>query len=48
MKNEVAEMLECALINCDNVRKVGLIMLEMVEIQIQSAIDLLEEKNELV
>lgn len=40
------EYLECALINCNNVKKLGLPILEIVKQQIQSALDVLEEVEE--
>lgn len=36
------ELLECAKINCDNVKTVGPKMAEFVKVQIQDAIDLLQ------
>ena len=45
-KYEVIEMLECALINCNNIKKVGSVMIDMVALQIQSAIDLINEEED--
>ena len=42
---DVIEMLECALYNCDNVKKAGLPFVDIVKMQIQSAIDMLEESE---
>ena len=39
-------MLECALINCSNIKKVGSVMIDMVALQIQSAIDLINEEED--
>lgn len=41
-KQELSELLECALINCDNVKKMGPVGIELVKMQIQQAIDMLE------
>lgn len=43
-KREIVELLQCALINCDNVRSLGMVGVEIVKTQIQSALDLLEEE----
>lgn len=45
MREEIAELLECALINCDNIPKIGIAGVEIVKMQIQDAIDLLEENK---
>jgi hypothetical protein len=37
------ESLECALINCDNIKRVGLVMVDVVKEQIRSAIKELEK-----
>lgn len=44
--SEVIELLQCALANCDNVRRVGLPMLKAVEMQIQEALDILSRDEE--
>lgn len=46
MKEEIAELLECALINCDNIPKIGIAGVEIVKMQIQSALDLLEGEGD--
>ena len=43
--NEAKEMLQCALINCDNIRALGPVGVEIVKMQIQDAINLLEGKS---
>ena len=45
-KDQVIELLECAKINCDNAKKVGMVMVEMVKMQIDEAIKLLEKDDE--
>lgn len=42
--NKAIEFLECAKINCDNVKRVGFVMLDVVKEQIQSAINELEDE----
>ena len=42
MSNKATEILQCALINCDNIRSLGQVGIDIVKIQIQDAIDLLE------
>jgi len=42
-KSKVVEMLQCALINCDNVRALGLTGVQIVKMQIQEALDLLSQ-----
>lgn len=42
--DEAIEMLQCAEINCDNVKKLGTSFVELVKSQIQDAIKLLEEE----
>lgn len=44
-EQELAEMLECALINCDNIPKIGLAGVEIVKLQINWALDLLKEER---
>jgi hypothetical protein len=44
--NEIEEQLECALINCDNAKKVGPVMIDLVKLQIQEALRLLREDND--
>ena len=41
---EAIDMLECAAINCANVKKLGVTFVDVVEMQIQEAIKLLEEE----
>lgn len=43
---KVIEILECAKFNCNNIKKVGLVMIEVIKEQIQCAIDLLEAADE--
>lgn len=45
-KDEVIEMLRCALINCDNIRALGSMGIDIVKMQVQSAIDMIEGKEE--
>ena len=40
--DEIIEMLECAKINVDNIRKLGMVMIEPVKMQIDEAIKMLE------
>ena len=42
-KRKVIEMLQCALINCDNIRALGLTGVQIVKMQIQDALDLLSQ-----
>jgi len=39
------EMLQCAEINCDNVKKIGVGFVDMVKMQIQEALALLEKES---
>jgi hypothetical protein len=44
---EAIEQLRCAEINCDNVKKIGPVMADLVKVQVQSALKfLLEIENE--
>jgi hypothetical protein len=45
-KEDVLEQLRCAEINCDNIKKAGLIYVEVVKMQIKEAIKLLENADE--
>ena len=40
------ELLECAQINCDNVKKLGLPMVDIVRMQIDEALKCLEDEEE--
>jgi hypothetical protein len=44
--DEIVEQLECALINCDNIKKVGTALIDLVKLQIQEALKLLREDND--
>jgi hypothetical protein len=46
MNNEeqILEMLRCALVNCDNVARLGMVGVQIVKLQIQEAINNLEGK----
>jgi hypothetical protein len=43
--DKAIEMLQCAEINCDNVKKVGVGFVDMVKVKIQEALALLEKES---
>ena len=45
-KEKVLEMLRCALVNCDNVKHLGSVGVDILRMQIQTAIDLIEDKED--
>ena len=47
MKNKAAliEVLRCALINCDNIRKLGPVGIDIVKMQIEGALELLQDEG---
>jgi hypothetical protein len=45
MKEQIIELLECAKVNCDNISKVGSVMVNIVKIQLDEAIKLLGEEE---
>lgn len=46
MKMDAIELLRCAEINCDNIKKIGPVMIDIVKTQISEAIKLLENDEE--
>jgi len=46
MQTEQAiEMLRCALVNCDNIKKVGPVMIDIVKSQIEEALRLIDSEE---
>ncbi len=41
---EVIEMIECAKINADNIRTAGLVMIDVVQMQLDSALAILQKE----
>ncbi|MBC7105664.1 MAG: hypothetical protein H5T97_06980 [Firmicutes bacterium] len=44
-KSELLELLRCALANCDNIMRLGPVGVEIVKLQINQAIDLVEDRQ---
>jgi hypothetical protein len=40
------ELLQCAEINCDNAKSLGIVMVQLVKLQVTEALDILERPNE--
>jgi len=45
-KEHVIESIRCAKINVENIRTVGFVMIEIVQLQLDDALKALEDKNE--
>lgn len=45
-KDDAIELLQCALINCDNIRTLGAVGVQMVKSQIQDAVEVLESDED--
>jgi hypothetical protein len=43
--SEIVELLECAKINADNIKKAGIVFVDVVKMQIDEAIKLLESEG---